>query len=73
VKEEEMNEEVIATLHTEGDETLADGDQLIVRREEEGVVARPVPEIDSDEPIHSFRELAAAHRVNAARKLRRRR
>jgi hypothetical protein len=32
------------------------------------VFVRSIPDIDSDEPIRSFRELAAAHRASARTK-----
>jgi len=63
-----MNPRVIATFHTEKPTELVDGEQLVIEREGNQAVARRLPNIDSDEPIHSFAELAACLEAEAKRR-----
>lgn len=60
-------ERAVVTFHTAEPVALEDGEELVVQREGSELVARRVAELDSDEPIHSFRELEAAALAAARR------
>lgn len=50
----------VATFHTEEPTQLADGEPVVVERNGDETVVRRIPRVDSDDPIGSFSELAAA-------------